>query len=79
MDFIFRIMGPVGALTTIPDLPAPASGKMTRCECAELAFSAIARLLREQGLSLEEITHRTGCGRTCTACLPDLQAYLKSR
>ena len=48
---------------------------MTRCECAEMAFSAIARLVREQGLSLEEITHRTGCGRTCTACLPDLQAY----
>jgi NAD(P)H-nitrite reductase large subunit len=69
----------VGALTTVPDPTAPENRQMTRCECAEMAFSAIARLVREQGLSLDEVTHRTGCGRTCTACLPDLQHYLKSR
>ncbi len=51
---------------------------MTRCECAELPFPAIARLAREQGLSLEEVVRRTGCGDTCTACLPDLRAYLAS-
>jgi bacterioferritin-associated ferredoxin len=51
---------------------------MTRCECAEMAFSTIARLIREQGLSLEDVVQRTGCGRTCTACLPDLRDYLKS-
>ncbi len=66
------------AEAAVPDLEAPRCRAMTRCECAELAFSAIARLHREEGLSLEEITHRTGCGSTCTACLPDLHAYLKS-
>lgn len=67
------------ASTAVRGLPAPESRRMTRCECAEMAFAAIARLVREEGLSLEEITHRTGCGHTCTACLPDLQAYLQSR
>ena len=45
---------------------------------AEMAFAAIARLHHDEGLSLDEIIHRTGCGRTCTACLPDLTRYLDS-
>jgi bacterioferritin-associated ferredoxin len=49
---------------------------MTRCECAELAFSEIRRQVQEDGRSLEEVSRRTGCGRLCTACVPDLQAYL---
>jgi NAD(P)H-nitrite reductase large subunit len=68
----------VAATTVLPELERPPQKAMTRCECAEMAFSAIARLIREQGLSLDDITHRTGCGRTCTACLPDLHEYLKS-
>jgi bacterioferritin-associated ferredoxin len=52
---------------------------MTRCECAEISFAAVARLHREDALSLDEIGKRTGCGRLCTACLPDLHEYLKSR
>ena len=69
-------MESVGA---VPDLETPPCRAMTRCECAEVAFAAIARLYHEEGLSLEEIIHRTGCGGTCTACLPDLQAFLQSR
>ncbi len=69
----------MGASTAVRGLPAPESRRMTRCECAETAFAAIRHLLREERLSLEEIARRTGCGRTCTACLPDLQAYLQSR
>lgn len=49
---------------------------MTRCECAEVSFDEIARRMREDGLSLEEIARRTGCGRVCTACLPDLRTHL---
>ena len=49
---------------------------MTRCECAEMSFAEIARKLREERLSLEEVARRTGCGGTCTACLPDLRAFL---
>jgi bacterioferritin-associated ferredoxin len=69
----------VAAATVLRDLEAPAPRAMTRCECAEMPFSAIARLHREEGLSLEDIGRRTGCGRLCTACLPDLHEYLKSR
>ncbi len=49
---------------------------MTRCECAELPFDEIKRRM-ERGQSFGEITQRTGCGQTCTACLPDLKAYLE--
>lgn len=47
---------------------------MTRCECTELPFDAIIRYMRENGLSLDEVSRQTGCGRLCTACLPDLRA-----
>jgi len=49
---------------------------MTRCECAEMPFAEVARRMREDGQSLSELGRRTGCGHTCTACLPELQAYL---
>jgi len=52
---------------------------MTRCECVELSFDAIARRLREESLSLEDLQDRTGCGLLCTACLPDLRAHLARR
>jgi NAD(P)H-nitrite reductase large subunit len=69
----------VEAAGAVPDLETPPCRPMTRCECAEVAFAAIARLHQEEGLSLEEIAQRTGCGRICTACLPDLEAFLNSR
>ena len=56
---------------------APRPGRaMTRCECASLSFAEIRQRLREERLSLEEVARRTGCGGICTACLPDLRAFL---
>ena len=52
---------------------------MTRCECAEMRFEEIVQKLTPERLSLEDLGKRTGCGQTCTACLPDLKAYLASR
>jgi bacterioferritin-associated ferredoxin len=52
---------------------------MTRCECAGLSFAEVDRRLQEGGASFEDISRRTGCARTCTACLPDLTAYLAGR
>ena len=49
---------------------------MSRCECAELPFDEVARRLREEAATLEEVQERTGCGRLCSACLPDLRAHL---
>jgi len=52
---------------------------MTRCECVELRFDEVARRLEEDGLTLEQLQDRTGCGLLCTACLPDLRAHLARR
>jgi bacterioferritin-associated ferredoxin len=51
---------------------------MTRCECADVSFEEIARTIRREDVSLEEISRRTGCAGNCTACLPDLRRYLDS-
>ena len=59
-----------------PDKPDRPGRTMTRCECTGLAFAEIARRLREERQSLEDVSRRTGCGSTCTACLPDLREYL---
>jgi NAD(P)H-nitrite reductase large subunit len=53
--------------------------RLTRCECAELSFEEIARRIRTEGITLEQVMAQTGCGGTCTACIPDLQHYLASR
>ena len=59
--------------------PAGWPGTMTRCECAEVSFDEVARRMREEGLSLEEISERIGCGRLCSACLPDLRSHVCKR
>ena len=52
---------------------------MTRCECLEIPFEAIAERVSREGLSFDEIRQRTGCGSVCSACVPDLERYLSSR
>ena len=52
---------------------------MTRCECTGLSFDEVARRLREEGRPFEELQDRTGCGRLCSACLPDLRDHLAAR
>jgi bacterioferritin-associated ferredoxin len=51
---------------------------MTRCECAGVSFQEVAARVRD-GAGAEEALRRTGCGQTCTACLPDLARFLASR
>jgi hypothetical protein len=50
---------------------------MTRCECAGQSFAEVGQLVR-CGLTTEQACERTGCGRTCGACLPDLQHSLQA-
>ena len=61
---------------TLPTLAPPRPRTMTRCECAGMSFAELARRLREEALSPDEACRKTGCGQTCTACLPDLKQYL---
>jgi bacterioferritin-associated ferredoxin len=51
---------------------------MTRCECADVSFEEMARQMKSAAASFEEARRRTGCGQTCTACLPDLRRFLAS-
>jgi bacterioferritin-associated ferredoxin len=60
----------------LPALDPATSAPMSRCECAGVSFEELARRQREDGLSPDEACRRTGCGQTCTACLPDLRRYL---
>jgi bacterioferritin-associated ferredoxin len=59
--------------------PVRCARVMTRCECAGLPFDEIARRVRERGQGLEAVQRETGCGRLCTACLPDLHEHLAAR
>ncbi len=52
---------------------------MTRCECAAVAFAEVAAQMTDHALSLQEVQERTGCGQTCTACIPDLVEFLTAR
>jgi NAD(P)H-nitrite reductase large subunit len=67
-----------GALPARPEaaFPRAVGQPMTRCECADVSFQEIAREMAATGSSLDEAGGRTGCGLTCTACLPDLRRYL---
>ena len=51
---------------------------MTRCECAGIEFSEVARRMAREPLRVAELLEVTGCGRTCTACTPDLERFLVS-
>ena len=53
------------------------SPRMTRCECAEITFAEIADQAEREGIDeFALLCRRTGCASTCTACGPDLEAYL---
>jgi bacterioferritin-associated ferredoxin len=50
---------------------------MNRCECAGRTFRDLAAIARREGIEdFDILRRRTGCGTTCTACVPDLRAYL---
>jgi bacterioferritin-associated ferredoxin len=65
--------------TSVLEEPVRCGRAMTRCECSGLPFEEIARRLREEGRSLEALSAETGCGRLCTACVPDLHDHLVAR
>jgi bacterioferritin-associated ferredoxin len=52
---------------------------MTRCECAGVTFVEVAYRMQYEGQTLPEVMDRTGCGQTCTACMPDLRSFLREK
>ena len=63
----------------LQDEPERFGRVMTRCECAGLPFEEVVRRVCQEGLSLEALQRDTGCGRLCSACLPDLHEHLAAR
>ena len=67
-------------LHPLPEVPPRYVARcMSRCECTGVSFEELARLKAAERLTIEETAQRTGCGQTCTACVPDLRAYLADR
>jgi bacterioferritin-associated ferredoxin len=65
--------------STVLAEPVRCGRVMTRCECSGMRFEEIARLVCDEGQSLATLQAETGCGRLCTACLPDLHDHLAAR
>jgi bacterioferritin-associated ferredoxin len=59
--------------------PASFGPPMTRCECAGVTFTEVARRMEAEHLPPEQAIGRTRCGQNCGACLPDLQRFLSGR
>jgi NAD(P)H-nitrite reductase large subunit len=57
-------------------LETPTVNPMTRCECAEVSFAEALRRVQAARPTVDEVAKRTGCGATCTACIPDLERFL---
>ena len=49
---------------------------MTACACTGRSFAEVEQRMHRERLSALEAESLTGCGSLCTACLPDLRAYL---
>ncbi|MFN7975671.1 MAG: (2Fe-2S)-binding protein [Acidobacteriota bacterium] len=49
---------------------------MTACACTGIRFGEVLLRLLEESESLDAVLDRTGCGRMCTACVPDLEEYV---
>jgi hypothetical protein len=41
-----------------------------------MTFEEVARQVAVEGRPFEDVARGSGCGHTCTACLPDLRRYL---
>jgi hypothetical protein len=64
------------AVATCP-LAAIRPRAMRKCECTGTTFEDVSRRL-DRGEKYEAICEQTGCGRMCSACVPDLEEYLMS-
>jgi bacterioferritin-associated ferredoxin len=79
-DFRFTIFRWMQTLPAVLEAPRRHAARHDRAASAPgVTFQEIARRIEAEGTPLEEVCRRTGCGLTCTACVPDLVRALASR
>lgn len=52
--------------------------RIDRCVCMERSFAEAVELRRREGLSLEQIETRLGCGTGCGLCRPYVRRALRT-
>lgn len=61
----------------ISDLDAPtARVRVERCVCFDQPFEKLLRMAREEGLTQDELSERTGCCTGCGMCKPYVRVVL---
>lgn len=64
---------------TNADLDAPTTRvRVERCVCFDQPFEKLLKLAREEGLTQEELSERTGCCTGCGMCKPYVRVVLST-
>ncbi|MFI4892163.1 MAG: hypothetical protein ACIAS6_03875 [Phycisphaerales bacterium JB060] len=64
---------------TIADLDAPSTRvRVERCVCFDQPFEKLLKLAREEGLTQEQLSERTGCCTGCGMCKPYVRVVLST-
>ncbi|MEQ8315888.1 MAG: hypothetical protein RIE77_08425 [Phycisphaerales bacterium] len=66
-----------GRQPTISDLDAPSTRvRVERCVCFDQPFDKLLQMAREEGLTQDELSERTGCCTGCGMCKPYVRVVL---
>ncbi len=66
-----------GRQPAISDLDAPTTRvRVERCVCFDQPFEKLLRMAREEGLTQDELSERTGCCTGCGMCKPYVRVVL---
>ncbi len=63
---------------TIADLDAVTRVRVERCVCFDQPFEKLLRMAREEGLTQEQLSERTGCCTGCGMCKPYVRVVLST-
>ena len=63
---------------TIADLDASTRVRVERCVCFDQPFEKLLRLAREEGLTQDQLSERTGCCTGCGMCKPYVRVVLST-
>ncbi|ABZ95801.1 Hypothetical protein LBF_3335 [Leptospira biflexa serovar Patoc strain 'Patoc 1 (Ames)'] len=50
---------------------------MIKCHCAEVFFESILNVVKETNRPILEVAREMGAADTCTACVPDMLAFIE--